>query len=463
MFLFPEFHLEEDVMNHRTILFILYGIMLMLGNLFAQEWGNNPVPLRLDEAIREAVDKNPLLQIALARVDAAESRITEARSALLPQVRLSGRAGYLSEVPEFSLTLPLIGTQTLFPSIERNYGARFTVQQTLFTGFRVQKNLEMSEHNALAAGYDYGRDRSELRLTVTTAYWNLYRARRLEQVLGLAVDQISAHLEDVRNFRLQGIATDLDVLKVQTQLSDIQVKQTEAGGNAQIAQMSLNSLIGKPLETSLSLVDHPVTDDQSRGETDEQVGSYMQRAQVSRMEVASAKERLAMQKAAVAAAQGGWYPQVILLGNYDYARPNQRIIPPKDAWEKSWDIGVSVQWNLWDWFATSSQTSQAQAGLAQTEAMVRQVNDAVALEAAQSYFRVSEARKRIELSSIGTKQAEESYRITKERFKQGVSTTTDLLDAEIALLQARLNETQAVVDFVIQKEKLSKALGGDTL
>ena len=448
-------------MDHRAIVLTLCSVALTLGSLLAQEeLRQEPVPLRLDEAVREALEKNPMLRAAQARVDAAESRITEARSALLPQVKLSGRAAYLSEVPEFSLTLPFIGTQTLFPSIVRNYGARLTVQQTLFTGFRVRKSLEMSEHNAAAAGFDYGRDLSELQLAVTTTYWNLYRARRVEQVLAQAVDQISTHLDDIKNFRSQGMATDLDVLKVQTQLSDIQVKHTEAEGNAQIAQMSLNSLIGRPLETFLATVDSPATDDKL-GESGEQVGSYMERAKNRRVEVASAKERLAMQEAAVGAARGGWYPQIALLGNYDYARPNQRIIPPKDAWEKSWDIGVSVQWNLWDWFATSSQTSQAQAGLAQTEAMVRQANDAVALEAAQSYFRVTEARKRIDVATVGTKQAEESYRITNERFKQGVSTTTDLLDAEIALLQARLNETQAVVDFVIQKEKLKKAIGGD--
>jgi len=441
-------------MNHRLIFLTFICISLIPGLLAAQE----PVSLRLDDAIREALETNPSIQAAQARVDAAESHITEARSALLPQVRLSGRAAYLSEVPEFSITLPLIGTQTLFPSIVRNYGARLTVQQTLFAGFRIRKNLEMSEHNATAVGYDYGRDQSDLRLKVTTAYWNLYRSRRLEQVLAQSVEQVSAHLQDVRNFRSQGLATDLDVLKVQTQLSDIQVKHTEAGGNAQIAQMMLNSMMGRPLVTVLNLVDHPQTE-LTQDEQEGGVGHYMERAQTKRMEVASARERLAMQQAAVAAARGGWYPQVVLLGNYDYARPNQRVIPPKDAWEKSWDVGVSLQWNLWDWFATSSRTAQAQAGLAQTEAMVRQVNDAVALDAAQSYYRVAEARKRIDVALIGTKQAEESYRIAQERFKQGVSTTTDLLDAEMALLQARLNETQATVDFAIQKEKLNRALG----
>ncbi len=447
-------------MNVRRVLFTFVALALAMESARSQE--SVAVPIRLDEAIREAMGSNPSLRASQARVDAAESRTTEARSALLPQVKVSGRAAVLSEVPEFSLTLPVIGKQTLFPSILRNYGARLTIQQSLFTGFRVKNNVEISERNASAAGFEYARDQSDLRLAVTTAYWNLYRSRRMEAVLAQTVEQVSAHLEDVKNFRSQGMATDLDVLKVQTQLSDIQVRHAEAGGNAHIARMSLNSLVGRPLETALVPADSPQTAGELRVPAEKQVTAYMERARSSRVEVAAARERLAMQEAAVAAARGGWYPQVVLLANYDYARPNQRIIPPKDSWEKSWDVGVSLQWNLWDWFATSSQTSQAQAGVVQTEAMVRQVHDAVALEAAQSYFRTAEAGKRIEVAVFGTQQAEESFRITRERFKQGLSSNTELLDAETALLQARLNETNAVVDFVIQREKLKRAVGGES-
>lgn len=166
-----------------------------------------------------------------------------------------------------------------------------------------------------------------------------------------------------------------------------------------------------------------------------------------------------MQEAALAVARGGWYPQVLLSANYDYARPNQRVIPPKDAWEQTWDVGVIIQWNLWDWFATQGQTSQARANLSVADAALNQVHDAVALESAQAYFRASEAKERIDVATLGTKQAEEGFRITQEKFKQGMASNSDLLDAELALLQARLNETQAVVDYVIQVQRLKKATG----
>jgi outer membrane protein TolC len=252
------------------------------------------------------------------------------------------------------------------------------------------------------------------------------------------------------------MATDLDLLKVQTQLSDIKVKHIEAQSNVRLATMALNILTGVPLQTRVIPADEPSMPSDSGQLELERV---MQLARERRAEVAAVTARRDAARATVGVAQGGWYPQIVLAANYDYARPNQRIIPPKDAWEKSWDVGLLFQWNIWDWFATAKQEAQAKAGLSQAEAALLQVSDAVALDAAQNFFRAAEAKEKINVASLGLKQAEESYRITSEKFKRGLASNTDLLDAELALLQARLTETQAVVEYAIQIQKLNRSVG----
>ena len=446
-------------MNRRSVVGWCILFLMTVRPAAGQQSEGTAVPITIAQALEEALSANPSLKASEARRAVAESKTTEARSILLPQIKLSGRAAYLSEVPEFKFTLPPpIGTQTLFPSIVRNYGARVTLQQTVFSGFRTWKQLEIAEHSASAAALEYDRDRSDLALKVTTAYWNLYRASRFEQVIAETQRQVAAHLEDVKHFQKQGMATDVDVLKVQTRLSNIRVQHIEAQGNVRLAQMSLSSIIGRPLDQMLVPSDSPDVN-LNLPVGGEDLGHVMAQAKAQRSEVSAAREHRAIQEAAVVAARGGWYPQVVLQANYDYARPNPRVIPPKDAWEKSWDIGLLVQWNIWDWFATSSQTAQAEAGLSQSEALMTQVNDAVALEAAQSYYKVREAKERIEAATLGTHQAEETQRITKEKFQQGVASNTDLLDSEVALLQARLAETQASVDYVVQIERLKRAMG----
>jgi len=415
------------------------------------------IPVKLGECIDAALTRNPVMQASQARLDAAVNRADEVRSAFYPQLKFTGRVAQLSEVPEFSLTLPFLGTQTLFPSITQNYAARVSLQQNVFSGFRLARSAEAAEFQQTAVQHELSRDREDLILNVVTAYWNLYRARRVEAVLSQSVEQVSAHANDVENFRKQGMATDLDLLKVQTQLSDIKVKHIEAQSNARLATMALNILTGTPLQTAVIPADEPSAAADPGGSLG--LDRIMQTARERRAEVAAVTARRDVAKAMVGVAQGGWYPQIVLSANYDYARPNQRVIPPKDAWEKSWDVGLILQWNIWDWFATAKQTAQAKAGLSQAEASLSQISDAISLEAAQNFFRTAEAREKINVASLGHKQAEESYRITSEKFKRGLASNTDLLDAELALLQARLTETQSVVEHAIQVHRLNKSMG----
>lgn len=421
--------------------------------------GDQAVSVTLRECMEASLKASSSLRASRARVDAAEGRTGEVRSALLPQLRFSGRIAQLSKVPEFSLSLPFIGQQTLFPSITRNYSARLSLQQTVFSGFRLAKSLEAAEHQEEAVRLDHSRDQGELVLNVATAYWTLYRAQRVESVLAQSVEQVALHQKDVENFRKQGMATDLDVLRVQTQFSDIRVRHIEAQGRVRLSAIALNSLIGFPLQTVLLPADDPGRSGDESLAVNLSVEQVMQAAREKRNEVAAVYARRETAKASVVAARGGWYPQLVLSANYDYARPNPRVIPPKDAWEKSWDVGLSVQWNIWDWFATAHQTTQAEANLSQSEANLTQVSDAVSLEAAQDYFKMMEAKERIQAASLGLQQAEENYRITAEKFKRGASSNTDLLDAEMALLQARLNETQALVDITLQTYRLKRSMG----
>ncbi len=432
-------------------LFLVTAVCATL--LSAQQKG---AALSLAEALALARASHPALRASQGRLEAAEQKVVVARSGLLPQLRLSGRAAFLSDVPEFNV--PFLGPDPLFPSINRSYSARLSLQQNLFSGFRAQNSLEMAERNAGAVRSEARRDESDLALNVTIAYWNLYRAHRAERVLRQTVDQVDAHLSDVRNFRVEGLATDYDVLKVEAQLSEIRVRLIEAQSTIRLTQMTLNSMTGWALSTPVFPSTAPEMSDTSFILM-QTIEGIMERARERRPEVSAAYERRNMQEAALGAARGGWYPQILLSAGYDYARPNPRVIPPSDAWEKTWDVGVTIQWNLWDWFATAAQTSQARANLAVADAAFSQVNDAVVLEAAHAYFRAQEARERIEVATLGTKQAEEGFRITQETYKQGMASNSDLLDAEMALLQARLSETQAVVDFAIHVQRLKKATG----
>ena len=147
---------------------------------------------------------------------------------------------------------------TLFPSITENYSMKLSLQQPLFTGFRLKKNQEIAELNAGAVREDLSKDQSDLVLNVITAYWNLYRALKIEEVVRQSVEQMSEHLKDVKNLAQQGMATDADVMKVQVQFSDIKVKHIEARNSIRLASMALNSLLRNSLDMQVMPSDTPI-------------------------------------------------------------------------------------------------------------------------------------------------------------------------------------------------------------
>ena len=185
---------------------------LMTSTLSAQQQYQQ---VRLADCIAQALGKNPSMQISQAKVQAAEERSSEVATSLLPQLKFSGRAAELSSIDPFGIKLgpPINISMILFPSITENYSMRLSLQQPLFTGFKLKKSLEMAELNANATREELTKDQSDLVLDVITAYWNYYRAIKIGEVIHQSVEQISEHLKDAINLSKQGMATDADVMK----------------------------------------------------------------------------------------------------------------------------------------------------------------------------------------------------------------------------------------------------------
>lgn len=416
----------------------------------------------LSDCISQALGKNPSLKISEAKVEGAEARAKETGTALLPQLKLIGNAIELSKVPEYKLELPapINISKTIFPSITENYSLKLSVQQPLFTGFRLSKSKEMADLNARATKEDLTKEQADLIVDVTVAYWNLYRAVETEKLINQTVEQVTEHLKDVQSFSRQGMATDADVMKVRVQLSEVKVKHVQARNNIRLAAMALNSLIGNPISTEIVSTDDPqiaVGDAEIVLKNDLSV--LTDRATEKRPEIKSMQLRFEINEAGVTAAKGGWYPQIHLGADYYYARPNTRILPPTDIWKDTWNVGVTFQWTVWDWLTTEHQTVQAEASMKQSEAGLKKIHDAVKLDVAQQYYTAQTAAEEVSVARAGAEQAKESYRMTQEKYKSGMASNSDLLDAETALLQAKLTHTNATVDYAIALSKLKRATG----
>ena len=433
-------------------------ILIFITTVYAQD--HKRLTLTLGESVKLGLENSTSLHSSLMKVQSANAKSSEATASRLPKLSFGGTFTRLSEVPPYVVEIPFLPAPynefELSPAIYNNYMTKVSLQQPLFTGFKVESGANMAELNSNATEQDYRNDKTDLIFDIKNAYWNLFKTQQVKSVLDENISQMQAHLKDVQNMLSQGLATNNDVLKVEVQLSNVELSQLDMANNIQLAMLNLNFLINQPLDTEIELSSSP---SDSESAVIESLDQLVSNALAQRSDVKGMEYRVKASEAGVSFAQSGWYPQLYLVGNYYYSRPNQRILPTQDRFDDTWDASLSISFDIWNWGQTHAQVQQAEAQLEQANDGLIQIRKGIAMEVTSSYLSLKKSRESIALAGQGVKQAEENYRITNEKFKAGLASNSDVLDAEVAMLQAKTNYTNSLVDFELAQAHLQKSLG----
>lgn len=434
--------------------------LLCAGSVFAQA----PEPLTLDDAVRIGRENSRTLRISSARVDAAEGRSGAARAALLPSLRFEGTYKRLSDVPPFRIQPP--GFPSAFvvsPTVLDNYTSKLTVQQPIFTGFRLSSNARAAEALAEASLLDRRSDEEDVEVAVTTAYLTLYQALETMKVTEENVHRLNGFLRDSENLLNAGMATRNDYLKIQLQLNNARLQQIDATNDVEVARMNLNFVMGRPLDIRVQLVTVPgsgsTTDSTLTRGPAEAPSSLIDSALSARPDVRAIEARVQASSASLTAAQGSWWPQLFLTASYYYNNPNSRYQPTLALFKSTWDLGVSLQLDLWNWGQTSYEADQARANLVQSETLLAQTKEAISLDVRRQFLAVRRAVDKVRVARDGVDQAEENLRTFADKFQNGVATSSDILDADFSLVQARTNLTGALVEQELADVRMKRAMG----
>ncbi len=436
-------------------------IAISLGGAAAVPPQGSGRQLSLDDAIQLGLDNSKALNASEMSVQFADAKASEINAARLPSLKFNGSYTRMSDITPFAITVPIPGlvpnTFVISPTILNNYSYRASISAPIFTGFKLENSVAAANLAVEAAQSDLTKDRSEVVYAVKSAYWGLYKANEVKKVVDENVALMEAHLKDAQNLVDQGLLTTNDLLKIEVQLSNTRLLQIDATNGVKLAQVNLNNLLGLPLATLTEITttihhDPGVLQDWS---------SLVEKALGQRPDLHAMDLRVKAGEANVGAARGAWWPQISVFGDYVNARPNPRVVPAQDIYKDTWDFGVQVSLDVWNWGIAAHQTAQAEAQLAQTKDAEGSLRDAVALEVTQDYLSLQQAKEKIVVAQQTIGQAEENSRITNDKFKEGLALTTDVLDADVALLQAKTNYTQSLVDYELAEGRLEKSLGED--
>jgi len=401
------------------------------------------------------MEYNPALHGSSMKIDGAEAQLREVNAARLPALALSAGFARLSDIDPFIFTIPgATEPFTFFPNIPNNYSGKLTLTQPLFTGWQLEKTAAAMKQNLRASQLDHEAAARELRYAITDAFWNVVKANEYRTIGDEDVKRQEVHLKDVQSLFEQGLVSHNDVLRVEVQHSNALLQQISAHNALKLAKANLENTIGVQLTDDIDMT----TPGESVGPLAE-LPALQQMALANRPEVQAMYHRVQMGKALVGAAKSGWLPQMALVADYAYLRPNQRIQPIKDEAKATWDVGVYLSYNLWDWNTTGHKTRRARAELAQIKDAEKQIADGITLQVTHDFLALQEVVRRIEVSRISLQQADEGYRITHDLYQQGMAKTSDLLDASVLQMQAKINHSQALIDYQTAKARLEATVG----
>jgi outer membrane protein len=406
--------------------------------------------LTLAQATERALAASPTLGRLRAGERAAEADVRAAASGRLPQVELQAGYARQSDVPEV-----VVGGRTIFPNLPDNYRTRLAATVPLFTGGRLERAIDSARLERTASAGDLDAGRRDLVFETAAAYWALATSRRSEEVLREALGAYDAHLKDAKNREDVGMAARNEVLAVQVERDRAELSLLAAQESVAAAEANLQRLLDLPAGTRVEAAE---TLDAPLPEPDDAV-ALAAVALAARPERAAALARAEAAEARIRAERGARLPQVALAAGVDYANPNRKILPPAAEWDHTWDVGVSLTWSLFDGGRTGAQVARAEARAAAAREQLADVDRRIRLEVTQRALERRTAGARVALSLRSLESARENRRVAADRYREGVIPSSELLDAEVALLRAGLDRTSAQAALRLSDAAVARAAG----
>ena len=413
------------------------------------------VRLTLDDAIARARTSSARLTSLSALTRAAAEGVRGANSGKRPELDLSASYARNSNVPELVLSFPGSAPRTIFPNLPNQWRTHVGATLPLYTGGRVESQVSAATETEHATTSDRAAAENDLVAETHIAYVSVLFARENARVLGEAVASYEGHLKDARNRQDLGLAASNETLAITVERERAELGRVQAENAAAMSTANLLRLVGLPSNTFVELDDAPLISAPTPGQSDELV----RRATAGRAELEALRARIRAMDATIRVSQSTSRPQVGLQAGYDLANPNPRILPLTGDWKDTWSVGVSVNWKVLDGGRSNASSAQSQA---QADALRAQLSDL------ESRIRLDVLTRRLELDSAlagkavaqrGIEAARDAVRVSRDRYKEGVLSSSELLDAETRLLRSELDATQNHAQIQVALAALTRAVG----
>jgi outer membrane protein len=406
----------------------------------------------LDRAILVALEDNPDIEAALARIRQARAVVDEANAAFWPMISFYGE--YLQGDAPSSYLFKTIDQRMLPPGVNfnapgwfENYEVGLQARINLFNGGRDLLRRRMAETGLQAHELDLQSIENALVESVIHAYFQALAARDYVEIAKHSVNTVEEQKRVVEVRYRAGGALRSDLLSLEVRFAQAKEELVRAENNHALSIVALAILLSLDPDTPLLLeerqgINRRFPDDYASGLT---------HALANRPELKKARRRVVQSYMALDMARSEYLPTLDAQAKYYMDDPDARFDTSRD----NWVAGIILNWDVFTGLSTRAGVDQARSALDEMLAQDRKTTQTIQLDLKSAYLGLAEAKARIEVTQASVAQAEESLSLVKREYEGGSATITRYLEAELALNRARIHAKSAYYD----KEKSLASVG----
>jgi outer membrane protein len=442
-------------MLRKMIIHSLFLLMILPFNTLA---AGRPGPstqaevLTLKKCLELALNNNQQIKAAVKRVEIAQAAVKEAKGGSWPKLDYSLFANKAEEAIYPYSTI-------IFPDAATDYsGAAISLTQPLYLGGKLANGLQLSKVQLSMAWENERQTKQQLTFQVKQAFYQVWLAEQMLKVAQSSYDNLEHHVAQVENFYQVGTVSKFELLRSKVQRDSLKPQVIAAQNDLRFAKLSMAILIGFPKDQPYS-----VADDFDKLQVPEEftiaVEQVLESAYQNRPEMRQIKQAEKLNQYQRKIAEAGYKPSITLVGTYEGASLD--YIP--EHWNDSrlWTLTLNITGNIFDGFATPAKVTGAQKNMELTLIQESGLRDQIKLDVEQSVQNIQESLEVIHANQSNINMAKESLELTEIRFNEGMATTMDIMDSQLALDQALNGYYQGVASYLNAVAKFDLVTGKD--
>lgn len=406
--------------------------------------------LTLDELFRLGTENSLRLKVTRMQEVIAADKEKTAQTSRLPDISIGATTGYIGRPTVFRRGL----SQPVHPDMpdwSHNYNVEVT--QPIYRGGKIHYTIKRSSLEKQIAALNSTNDKAEIKLLLLGQYMDLFSLYKQKEVFARNVEESARRLEDIRRLKKEGIVTRNDELRSELQLTNDQLAYREANDNIAIVSQQLDVVLG--LDETLLL--QPDTGLLYTAVSLESSDEYVRQAYENYPELQIARYNTRLAENDIRLSKADYLPSLSLRAANTLARPLSTTM--EDMFSNNWNIALSLSYNLSSLYQNKHKVHEARQYVNIRKNREEQLRQDIRVNVKSAWIKHHEALDRVEALLLSVRQAEENYRIVRNRYLNQLSILTDLLDASSIRLEAELQLTNARTEVIYSYYQLMRSCG----